>query len=177
MRRDTPMARRARARVGATSAFVPNDTDVNDLVALLDFRIARTKAVYDAHPKEVIAKDLAWPVDWSMLNERYTAARAKVTTPALLETPRDRYWNLLRSVQAKEGTRSPGDLSDLMSRLGKAGYPVDESDAPKPASGNDPALAFLQATEHVPTPAGLFAGAEEALKWGALLFVLSKVWK
>jgi hypothetical protein len=159
--------------VGYTGeAFIPNEQDLKELIALVDFRIARTQAVYNANVADVNTRDPQWLAGWSLLLGRVNEAKmnADPATRPTLWTERDAYEAVSRAVQQVDRKRTTGDLSDLMSRLGKMGYPVDETGAPQPSASNEPALRFLKWTNEVPTPGQTFAG----LKWAALAWV---AWK
>lgn len=159
----------AHAGVGYTGeAFIPNDQDLKELLALVDFRIQRTQSVFDAHRLDVPVKDGAWPVEWALLLARVADAKIKAApeTRPMLWTVHDSYEAVSRAVQQVDRTRTKGDLGDLMARLGKMGFPVDETGTPQPSPSNEPALQFLKWTNEVPTPGETFTG----LKWAALVF-------
>lgn len=148
----------------------PNIKDLHELEALIDFRIAKAKGVYEAHTAAVLAKDPAWPVDWSMLLGRYKTERDSLDQHETLSLPdatpidAETYDGLLRSVQQVPMQRTKGDLSDLISRLDKAGFPVSMNGQPQPSRTFGEKL--LEATNPVPTPGDLWTYA----KWAAALY-------
>jgi hypothetical protein len=149
--------------VGYTGeSFVPNEQDLKELVALVDFRIARTTAAYNANVADVSMRDPNWLADWTLLLGRVADAKTKAdpATRPVLWTERDSYEAVMRAVQQVDRTRTKGDLSDLMSRLGVLGHMVDETGSPQPDARNEPALRFLKWTNEIPTPGQLVTGTQ-----------------
>lgn len=155
------------ARVGQSvgQSASKNMAQLRDLIALTDSRIARTRTAYEAHLQDVAIKDAGWITDWFAMLERYRAAQAEAkkrelspSEPTDLAT--DAYAMVARSTQQSfpVDKRTRGDLADLMVRLGRLGYPVDESERPRPTPDVEaPTLAdeFLRWTRGVPTPGDL----------------------
>jgi hypothetical protein len=153
----------------------PDLADLRELVALIEFRIMRTRNAYEPNAVAVAMKDPTWPFDWQALLARYQTAKALCVglDPSTMlpdVTPQDaNYEAVARSVQQVASTRSKGDLSDLMARIAKVGFPVDESGTPQPKrTFND---KFLEYTNHVPTPGQLVSFTKIAV----LAFVAWKV--
>jgi len=148
--------------------------ELEELFQLVDFRIARVKATYEAATADVIGKDPSWPVQWALLTQRYDATQQQVRAEVKPgDDVTDQYNLVLASVQKEPAHVSPGDLSDLMNRLGKAGHPVDESGTPQPkyVSLSD---AFERYTRSVPTPSDL-GKLVDVLKVAGLLWLLREL--
>jgi len=145
-----------------------NAEELKELIGLVDYRIAKTQAVYDANmgpgPSDIVVRDVTWLPDWLAMKERYRKVRD--LSDLGVSSTTSTYEKVARAVQQVEAHRTKGDLSDLMTRLGKLGYPVDESGTPQPSKKLSD--LFMEATNVVPTPQGL----ETFTKWAVLLFLV-----
>ena len=145
----------------------PDLTDLRELVALIEFRILRTRQVYEPNAVLIDMKDPTWPFDWQAMLERYSTAKnlcvgLDPSTVLPDVTPTDaNYEAVARSVQQVANAMTKGDLADLMARLTKVGYPVNETGAPQPKKTFSDRFTYY--TNAVPTPKELFDFTKLAL--------------
>lgn len=146
-----------------TTAGVPSWSEVADLVRAKDATIQAVRVAAQAIATDWLAKDAAaagiWFTQWALLEERYSAAKAKYPQGGYFQAgwawheilhALKQNWQTWSENPAASFTQAPsvvpGDLADLAARLTQAGGKPDFSHVPQPVA-NDQDLAWYKAAD------------------------------